>query len=93
MNLVLSISPVLLHLGPKCRCIHLCFRCLGTVWQSQNLRQGAAILDFKMAAIYFTLLCISLPVALWKENMDSLYLENVYYVEIVIIWPPYRNSR
>ena len=30
---------------------------------SQNLRQGAAILDFKMATICFTLLCISLPVA------------------------------
>ena len=54
--------------------VYLCFRCLGTFWQCQNLRQGAAILDFKMAAICFTLLCISLPVALWKENKDSLYL-------------------
>ena len=27
-----------------------------------------------MAAICFTLLCISLPVALWKENKDSLHL-------------------
>ena len=27
-----------------------------------------------MAAIFFTLLCISLHVALWKENKDSLYL-------------------
>ena len=35
---------------------------------------GAAILDFKMAAICFTLLCTSFPVALWKENKDSLYL-------------------
>ena len=35
---------------------------------------GAAILDFKMAAICFTLLRISLPIALWKENKDSLYL-------------------
>ena len=39
------------------------------------LRQEAAILDFKMAAICFTLLCTSFPVALWKENKDSLYLE------------------
>ena len=30
-----------------------------------------------MAAICFTLLCISLPVALWKENKDSLHLINV----------------
>ena len=27
-----------------------------------------------MAAICFTLLCTSLPIALWKENNDSLYL-------------------
>ena len=27
-----------------------------------------------MAAICFTLLCTSFPVALWKENKDSLYL-------------------
>ena len=27
-----------------------------------------------MAAICFTLLCISLPVGLWKENNDSLYI-------------------
>ena len=31
-------------------------------------------MDFKMAAICFTLLCTSFPVALWKENKDSLYL-------------------
>ena len=31
-------------------------------------------MDFKMAAICFTLLCISLPVALWKDNEDSLHL-------------------
>ena len=31
-------------------------------------------MDFKMAAICFTLLCISLPVALWKENKNALYL-------------------
>ena len=42
--------------------------------QSQNLRPGAAILDFKMAAICFTLLCTSFPIALWKENKDSLYV-------------------
>ena len=29
---------------------------------------------FKMAAKCFTLLCISLIIALWKENKDSLYL-------------------
>ena len=74
MTIVLPISPVLLHLEPKFKCLYLCFRCLGTFWQCQNLRQGAAILDFKMAAICFTLLCISLPVALWKENKDSLHL-------------------
>ena len=51
------------------------FRCLGTFWQSQNLRPEAAILDLKMAAICFTLLCTSFPVALCKENKDSLYLE------------------
>ena len=34
----------------------------------------AAILDFKMAAICFTLLCTSFPIALWKENKDSLYV-------------------
>ena len=34
-------------------------------------------MDFKMAAICFTLLCISLPVALWKKNKDSLHLINV----------------
>ena len=74
MTIVLPISPVLLHLGPKFKCLYLYFRCLGTFWQCQNLRNGAAILDFKMAAICFTLLYISLPVALWKENKDSLYL-------------------
>ena len=50
------------------------FSISSNIWECQNLRQGAAILDFKMAAICFTLLCISLPVALWKENKDSLYL-------------------
>ena len=35
---------------------------------------GAAIFDLKMAAICFTLLCISLTIARWKENKDSLYL-------------------
>ena len=75
MTIVLPISPVLLHLGPTFKCLYVCFRCLGTFWQSQNLRPGAAILDFKMAAICFTLLCTSFPVALWKENKDSLYLE------------------
>ena len=35
---------------------------------------GAAIYDFDMAAICFTLFCVSLPIALWKENKDSLYL-------------------
>ena len=74
MTIVLPISPVLLHLGPKFKCLYLCFQCLGTFWQCQNLRQGAAILEFKMAAICFTLLCISLPVALWKENNDYLFL-------------------
>ena len=74
MPIVLPISPLLLHLGPKFKCLYLCFRCLRTFWECQNLRQGAAILDFKMAAICFTLLCISLPVAFWKENKDSLYL-------------------
>ena len=34
---------------------------------------GAAILDFRMAAICFTLLCFSLPIALWKEHKYSLY--------------------
>ena len=47
---------------------------LGTIGQCQNLRQGGAILDFKIAAICFTLLCIPHPVALWKENKDPLYL-------------------
>ena len=28
-----------------------------------------------MAAICFTLLCTSLPIALWKEHNDSLHLE------------------
>ena len=74
MTIVLPISPVLLHVGPKFKYLYLCFRCLGTFWQCQNLRQGGAILDFKMAAICFKLLCISLPVALWKENNDSLHL-------------------
>ena len=27
-----------------------------------------------MAAICFTLLCTSFPIALWKENKDSLYV-------------------
>ena len=74
ITIVLPISPVLLHLGPQFRCLYLCFRCLGTLWQCQNLRQEAAILDFKMAAKCFTLLCISLIIALWKENKDSLHL-------------------
>ena len=30
--------------------------------------------DFKMAAKCFTLLCISLIIALWEENKDSLHL-------------------
>ena len=81
MTIVVPISPVLLHLGPKFKCQYRCFRCLGTFWQSQNFRQGAALLDFKMAAIYFTLLCISLPIALWKENKDSLYLRNYLLCE------------
>ena len=74
MTIILPISPVLLHLRPQFRCLYLCFRCLGTFWQCQNLRQEAAILDFKMAAKCFTLLCISLIIALWKENKDSLHL-------------------
>ena len=74
MTIVLPISPVLLHRGPKFKCIYLCFRCLGTFWQCQSLRQEAAILDFKMAAKCFTLLCISLIIALWKENKDCLGL-------------------
>ena len=43
-------------------------------WQCQNLRQGAAILDFKMAAICFTLLRTSPSYSLWKETNDSLHL-------------------
>ena len=35
------------------------------------------MLDFKMTAICFTLLCISLPIALWMEKKDALYLGNV----------------
>ena len=89
MTLVLPIYPVLLHLVPKFKCLYLCFRCLGTFWQCQKLRHGAAILDFKMAAICFTLLCTSLPIALWKENNDSLYLgkwllcENCHHVAAI----------
>ena len=75
MTLVLPLSPVLLHLGPQLWCLYLCFRCLAIFWQCQNCGQGAAILDFKMAAICFTLLCTSLHIALRKENNDSLYLE------------------
>ena len=94
MTIVLPISPILLHLGPTVKCLYLCLRCLGTFWQCQNLRQMAAILNFKMAAICFTLHYISLTIALWKANKDSLYLGKcVLYVEIVIIRPPYRNSR
>ena len=74
MTIVLPISPILLHLGPQFKCLYLCFRCLGTFWQCQNLRQRAAILNFKMAAICFTLHCISLTIALWMANKDSLYL-------------------
>ena len=74
MNIVLPTYPVLLHLRPKFKCLSLCFLCLGTFWQCQNLRQRATILDFHMAAICFTLLCISLPIALWWENKDSLFL-------------------
>ena len=70
----MTISPVLLRLGPTFKCLYLCFRCLGTFWQCQNLRQEAAILDFKMAAKCVTLLCISLIIALWKENKDCLHL-------------------
>ena len=77
MSIVLPISPVLLHLGPKFKCLYICFRCLGTFWPCQNLRQRAAISDFKMAAICFTIRCISLPVALWKESKHSLYLIHV----------------
>ena len=77
MTIVLPISPVLLHLGQTFKCLYPCFRCLGTFWQCQNLRQEADILDFKMAVICFTLLCISLPIELWKEKEDSLYLGNV----------------
>ena len=35
---------------------------------------GAAILDFNMAAICVTLLCISLPIGFWTENNGSLFL-------------------
>ena len=77
MTIVLPIYPVLLHLGLKFKCLYLCFRCLETFWQCPNLRQGAAVFDFKMAAICFTLLCISLPIALGKENKHSLYLGKV----------------
>ena len=94
MTIVLPISPILLHLGPKFKCLYLCFRCLGTFWQCQNLRQRVAILNFKMAAICFTLHCISITIARWMANNDSLYLGKcVLYVEIVIIRPPYLNSR
>ena len=74
MTIGLPISPVLLHLGPLVKCLYLCFRCLEIFWQCQNLGQETAILDFKMAAKCFTLLCISLFIALWKENKDSLHL-------------------
>ena len=74
MTIVLPISPVPLHLGPQFKCLYLSFRCLGTFWQCQNLRQEAAILDFKMAAKCFTLLCISRIIALWKEKKKSLHL-------------------
>ena len=79
MTIVLTIilCPVLRHLGQKFKCLYRCIRCLGTFWQYQNLRQEDAILDFKMAVICFTLLCISLPIELWKENEDSLYLGNI----------------
>ena len=50
MTIVLPISPVLLHLGPTFKCLYLCFRCLGTFWQCQNVRR-VAILDFKMSVI------------------------------------------
>ena len=71
MTIVLSISPVPLHLGPHFKCLYLSFRCLGTFRQCQNLRQEAAILDFKMTAKCFTLLCISRIIALWKEKKNS----------------------
>ena len=74
MTIVLPLSPALLQIVSQFKCLYLCFRCLGTLWQCQNLRQEAAILDFKMAAKCFTLLCISLIIALWKENKDSLHL-------------------
>ena len=35
---------------------------------------GGRHIGFQEAAICFTLICISLPVALWKENKDTLYL-------------------
>ena len=84
MTIVLPISPILLHLRPKFKCLHLCFRCLGTFWQCQHLRQRTAILNFKMAAICFTLHCISLTISLWKESKDSLYLGNVYSCTTII---------
>ena len=77
MTIVLPISPVLLHIGPTFKCLYLYFRCLGTFWRCQNLRQGAAILDFMMAAICFTLLSISFPIALWKENKGYLFLRKI----------------
>ena len=39
MTIVLPISPVLLHLRPQFKWLYICFRCLGTFWQCQNLRQ------------------------------------------------------
>ena len=33
-----------------------------------------------MAAICFMLLCISLPIVLWKENKDSLYAISEFHI-------------
>ena len=73
MTIVLPISPVLLHIGPQFKCQYLCFRCLGTFANAIIYVMGPPYWISRWPPIVFTLLCISLSIALWKENKDSLH--------------------
>ncbi len=93
MNIVLPICPVLLHLGPTFKYLYLCLRCLETFWLCQNLRRGPPywISGWPPYVLHYF---VSHFLLHFGRNINTLYTkENVYYVDIVIIRPPYRNSR
>ena len=75
MTIVLPISPVLLHVGPKFKYLYLMFSMSRNILAMSEFTSGGRHIGFQDGRhTFYTLLCISLPVALWKENKDSLHL-------------------